>query len=101
MDRVAHGKLTPQLAAIMRVLWSHYPDAVSSEVLWERLHWISKPVLKAQMWQLRQRLDPGWRIVSVRGSGRSYRLVKDVDFSKKKKTRKEQKRTNVELAGTP
>ena len=69
-------KLPPQLNAILRALRSHYPCAVPSEVLWERLHWIKPKTLKAQMWRLRRRIAPEWRIVGVRGSGRSYRLEK-------------------------
>lgn len=67
--------LTPQQAAIFRVLRAWYPHIVPSEVMWERLHWIKPKVLKAQMWHLRQRLV-GWKIVGIRGSGRGYRLIK-------------------------
>lgn len=68
--------LPPGQQAIWRILRSHYPAEVASDVIWERLPWMNQKTIKAQMWHLRQRLT-GWTIVGTRGSGQSYRLVKN------------------------
>lgn len=71
--------LTPQQQAIFKAVRSCYPDTLDTELLLERLHWITRGTLKVQVHWMRRKGVP---IVGIRGGRHNggYRLTEKVSL---------------------